>query len=108
MQLYDRYVFTNLDDVIDVVYSWTWDDYDDFMLQYGPDTHPDKWKLFWRATIFYEGIGSLVKRNVISIDYVAELYGLIVPQLWEKIASVILTMRQLGGRQELLDGFEYL
>jgi hypothetical protein len=39
---------------------------------------------------------------------VAEMYGLIVPQLWEKISSIIHKMRQLSNRPEILDGFEFL
>lgn len=48
------------------LYTWEWKDYDDFWEKYGPETNIDVWISFTAFTIYYEGIGVLVKHGLID------------------------------------------
>ena len=88
-----------------------WDDYDDFMDKYSPDVdqdHASRRQAFWNQ---YEGLGILVKNNVVDLDTVYRTRGPHVMMIWFKFESIIKRLRVDENKQigvEYLQDFEYL
>jgi hypothetical protein len=53
--------------------NWEWDDYEDFMSKYGPDTNLESWSKLISVGQYFEDIGVLVKRGLIDPDLVDDL-----------------------------------
>jgi hypothetical protein len=85
--------------------SMEWEDYDDFMEKYSPQTNPDhanKRQAFWSQ---YDGLGMLVKNNVVDIETVYRARGSHIIMIWFKFESII---RQLRVDEIKQIGEEYL
>ena len=53
--------------------NWEWDDYEDFMSKYGPDTNLESWSKLISVGQYFEDIGVLVKRGLIDPALVDDL-----------------------------------
>ena len=88
-----------------------WDDYEDFMLKYSPAADPDhasRRQAFWSQ---YDGLGMLVKNNVVDLNTVYRTRGSHIMMVWFKFESIIKRLRvdeekQIGS--EYLQDFEFL
>jgi hypothetical protein len=70
-------------------------DYDDFGKKYGSftDETPTNMAIHVIAN-FYGGIGYLLKRKLVNIGYVWDVYGVSIIVLWEKLKPVIEGIRK--------------
>ena len=57
---------------------------------------------------FFEGIGLLVNKKLIDITLVAELMSTPIIFVWEKLQSTVELSRELLGRPQVYEWFEYL
>ena len=57
---------------------------------------------------FFEGIGVLVKRRLISMDLVDDLFGTMILDTWEKFKPLVEGRREQEETTETLQWFEYL
>lgn len=57
---------------------------------------------------FFEGIGVLVKRRLISMDLVDDLFGTMILHTWEKFKPLVKGRREQEETTETLQWFEYL
>jgi len=57
---------------------------------------------------FFEGIGVLVKRRLISMDLVDDLFGTMILHTWEKFKPLVKARREQEETTETLQWFEYL
>ena len=57
---------------------------------------------------FFEGIGLLVKKGLIDINLVAELMSSPLIWVWEKVEDVVMKTREVTGRPQIYEWFEYL
>jgi hypothetical protein len=57
---------------------------------------------------FFEGIGVLAKRRLISIDLVDDLFGTMILHTWEKFKPLVKGRREQEETTETLQWFEYL
>ena len=57
---------------------------------------------------FFEGIGLLVKRGLIDINLVAELMSSPLIWVWEKVEELVRKTREVTGRPQIYEWFEYL
>ncbi len=57
---------------------------------------------------FFEGMGLLVKKRLIDINLVAELLSSPLCWVWEKLERNIIRARDLSGRPQIWEWFEYL
>lgn len=57
---------------------------------------------------YFEGIGLLVKKGLIDINLVAELMSTPLFFVWEKVADLVMKVRELLGRPQIYEWFEYL
>jgi hypothetical protein len=77
------------------IMSWEWDDYNDFIEKYGPDTNPDAWSNLISMAQFFEGIGVHVKRGFINPALVDDLLSGPIMQFWEKTRPFFVEMREV-------------
>ena len=92
----------------DIVYKFQWDDYEDWLSKYGPDTNPEAWASFNSVGSFFDGIGVLIHRKLIDIQLVDDLMSSGVIWLWEKTEPIIKERRLRRKRPQIWEWLEYL
>ena len=70
----------------------------------------DKYGLveFTAVGIFFEGIGILLKRNLINIELIDDMFTTDVKWTWERIKDLTLEYRKVRNQPEIFEWFEYL
>jgi len=58
--------------------------------------------------IFFEGIGILLKRKLIDIELVDDMFTSPIKNTWEKMKDITLEARKVRNQPEILEWFEYL
>ena len=58
--------------------------------------------------MFFEGIGILLKRKLIDIALVDDMFTTPIKWTWEKIKDITLEARKVRNQPEILEWFEYL
>jgi hypothetical protein len=75
-----------------------WHDYDE---KYG-------WAEATAIGMFFEGIGILLKRRLIGIELVDDMFTTPIKWTWEKMKDITLEYRKVRDDPEILEWFEYL
>jgi hypothetical protein len=96
-----------------MIINQEWIDFEDFWAKYGNESNPDAWAQWWSVAAFFNGIGVLIKRNLLEISLVEELLSNVTDIMWHRMSQVIFEWRKTIPRQklreyEVLHGFEYL
>lgn len=87
---------------------WEWKDYDDFFAKYGPNVNPDDHAVWDMNLQWMEGVGVLVRRDLIDPELVYDImYGSII-SFWEKHETIIQGLREQSQLPNLLDDLEYI
>jgi hypothetical protein len=87
----------------------TYKDYDDFVRKYGslysgkPEATVVRMLMNWA-----EGVGMLLKRNLIDVDIVFDAYGTIASVLWEKVKPLVEGYRKENSDPQAWSFVEYL
>jgi hypothetical protein len=76
-------------------------DYYDYEKKYG-------FAEFTAIDIFFEGIGILLKRRLIAIELVDDMFTTPIKWTWEKMKDITLEWRKVRNRPEIGEWFEYL
>ena len=113
MNLYETYRSPEFRKVQMKIQTLEYTDFRDFWSKYGRDSNPDFWAEWFSVAAFYNGIGVLVRRNMLDINLVEELLSNIVIHSWEMMGDIILEWRKvivtdMERRYDMLHGFEYL
>jgi hypothetical protein len=85
-----------------------WSDYDDFERKYGADHNMDSYALRHSSWVLFDGLGYLLKENLVTPEMMYHLIGLEVPWHWEKFKDIITETRARVKLVNMYDGFEYL
>ena len=102
----DHVTKENISDWLEMVQSWKWEDYDDYMEKYGR-VHDCNVK-YASYMNKLEGLGVLVKRGLIDVNLLYDLqYGSII-LMWEKYKPIIKETRQQVNAPHLYKDIEYL
>jgi len=100
---------SELTDAITKLWNTEYKDYDDFVERYGPiPSDKPEYKAYHLVTNYFEGIGMLLKRNLMDADFAWDLFGESYFLAWEKVKPVIEGMRKQWNMPEALAYFEYL
>lgn len=92
--------------VVDILQA-QFNDYDDFVKKYGePISKNDVAPSFIMLSSFYEQIGVLLKKGLIDIDVIIDLFP--VEPIWEKLKPLIEHMRKKYHSPRYYEWFEYL
>lgn len=94
MGVYQTYVKKELHRDIEIVLNAEFTDFEDWLLKYGPKSNPEGHAKFDSVLSYMEGLGALVKRNLIDPSYVVELLGLEVLYTHQKYRLVIAGIRK--------------
>jgi hypothetical protein len=113
MQLYETYRNPEFRKLQISLSRYEFTDFKDFWGKYGVDVNPDAWSSWLAVAAYYNGIGVLVKKNLISIDLVEELLSNAIERQWWRLGPILIEWREtIAGNQnrkyELMHGFEYL
>ena len=93
--------------IIPILLEWEWTDYDDFHSKYGAQ-NIDEYSRFYTILDYFEGIGVLVKRGLIDISFIDDLFSGLIVMYWEKLESIIMEIRVKMNWPQAGEYFEYL
>ena len=91
-----------------VMNTYQWNNYADYMENYGPSKHPDKAAEIQSLINFFHGIGVLLALDRIDIDLVGMQVGNRVVHIWNKMESVIAERRKLENMPYLWVYLEFM
>ena len=93
-------------DAWEILNEWKWTDYEDFEKKYLADR--DNRAKFWACSEYWEGIGVLVKRKLISLELVDDLLSSGIMMFWEKTKPVVKEWRIRQNVPQMNEHEEYL
>ena len=112
MNLYDTYSSKEFRTNMTEIRSWEWETPEIFYEKYGEKNNPEAWNTFLTVGTFYNGLGVLLMKDLISIELIEELLSNAVFGAWNSMGDIVLDYR---GRQprhiasrDIFHGFEYL
>ena len=108
MQIYNTWSSRETIDIRKELQLWEWTDYDDFIRKYGADSNPEAWASFQELGNFYEGIGVLIKRQLIDPTFVDDLMSGATLWGWEKFGGLVREYRIRENVPFLYEFWEYL
>ena len=73
----------------DVYYEWKWNDYDDFLRKYGPDSNPEEWMKFTAIAGVFETMGVLASHGSVDVKLMYDFQGGYPIRLWDKYEDII-------------------
>jgi len=76
-------------------------DYYDYEKKYG-------WAEGTAVGLFFEGIGILLRRKLIDIELVDDMFTTPIKWTWEKMKDITLEWRKVKNQPEILEWLEYL
>ena len=100
MQFYSKLTDHNFHDEHTRIRNRTWNDLDDYVEKYG--TGPNL------LDVYLEGIGLLVKRKEIDIQFVDDLMSGIILDYWGSHREIILAFRERIGQPQIGEWTEFL
>ena len=108
MQIFTRQYDIDQRRSIHLVQNLDYDDYDDYLEKYGSENNPDAYFRLRSLGTYFEGVGVLVKRNLVDPNMVDDLMSGRILEYWESLGPVILESRERTGDYEILEQVEYL
>ena len=106
MRLYNTFGSTEFQEAYQKMMSSEIKDYAEYMRRYS--TNVEYRAAAFSVGIFFEGIGVLVKRNLISMDLVDDLFSSPIVDTWEKMKPLFEGRREQLKRPQTMEWFEYL
>ena len=100
---------SELTDGIGKMWSLEYKDYDDFVERYGHfgSSKPEQ-KAVYMVMNYFEGIGLLLKRNLMDINFAWDLFGTSYFAVWEKVKPLVEGARKRYDMPDAWNYFEYL
>jgi len=87
----------------------TWNSYEEYLEKYGPTSNMDVFSDHGALIEYFDGIGVLLKKDLVDLEMVKELLFTMIVKTWEKLGPVIIEARKIDvARSELYKNFEYL
>ena len=110
MQVYNRWSQRDTVKAYGVVrYKHKWTDLKDWFSKYGADVDPEAYAYTMTLNTFFEGLGVLVKKDLIDIDLVEDLFSQRIIWYWEQNQQpVIGDIRKFTKDPTQYDSIEYL
>ena len=101
MKLYSQFSNLEFQNIWQEVRKREARDYYDYEKKYG-------WAEVTTVGMFFEGIGILLKRRLIDIELVDDMFTSPIKWTWEKMKDMTLEARKVRNQPEILEWFEYL
>jgi len=90
----------------ETVYGFEFADYDDFMKKYRMPAKPIL--PLWQICKFFDGVGVLLRRKLVDIGLVDELFHAEATIVWEKVKPLVEGRRKELNQPTFYQNFEYL
>ena len=100
MQFYSKLTDLNFHNEHTKIRNQSWTNLDDYIEKYGVGPNV--------FDVYLEGIGLLVKRNEIDIQFVDDLMSGVILDYWNSHGDIILGMRERVGQPQIGEWTEYL
>ncbi|MFW9861514.1 MAG: hypothetical protein ACFFEX_19010 [Candidatus Thorarchaeota archaeon] len=93
-----------------------WEDIEDYMQKYGPWTNPNEAAERMSHWSIYDGLGILVKDDMVDVNMVYRVLGLRIIMMWHKFETIINGLRRMavgsgpdyGPGPDFMENFEWL
>ena len=108
MQIYNRQYTIEQRRSLHIVSTIEIDNLEDFYEKYGPDTNPDAYFRLQSLGAYFEGVGVLVKRNLVDPTMVDDLMSGRIIDFWDALGDFIRELRERTGDYEAWEHVEYL
>lgn len=119
MQLYETYRSPEFRILMEEILNQEWKDFEGFWDKYGSINNTVAWANWGSVAAFFNGVGVLLKKELIDIDLVEELLSNIAFVLWVRMEPILkgwreTVVRRRFGEQasskkyETFSGFDYL
>jgi hypothetical protein len=107
MRLYSTYGNEEYTKAVNRYLATEYRDYNDFVEKYGPIVSEEPVQVAFRMVcMFYEGVGVLLYRKLVSPDLVYDLFN--VGGFWEKMKPIAEELRKQFNEPKIWEWFEYL
>jgi len=90
----------------ETAYGFEFADYDDFMKKYRMPAKPIL--PLWQVCKFFDGVGVLLRRKLVDIGLVDELFHAEATIVWKKVKPLVEGRRRELNQPTALQSFEYL
>jgi len=90
----------------ETAYGMKFADYDDFMKKYRMPAKPIV--PLWQVCKFFDGVGVLLRRKLVDIGLVDELFHAEMTIIWEKVKPLVEGRRRELNQPTVYQNFEYL
>jgi hypothetical protein len=109
MQVYDHWSSRDAVRAYGLIrFKHQWKDLEDWIRQFMPSVNPEGYTDFMTHSVFFEGLGMLVKRNLIDVSMVEDLYSQRIIWYWEQHKPILLEGRKITNDPTQYDSMEYL
>ena len=78
----------------EIVFNWSWKDYDDWREKYSPETNIKAYSSWASVGNYFKGVGVLVDEKMIDARLVQKLMGEPFLKYWEKCEPIIKEFRK--------------
>jgi len=92
----------------EILFNWTYTDYEDWMQKYGPEANIEAFALFDSTTAQLETMGVLVRHELINPVILKDMISGHIVGMWEKYLPVIQGFREHYNFPQAWGQFEYL
>jgi len=90
----------------ETAYGFEFADYDDFMKKYRMPSKPIL--PLWQVSKFFDGVGVLLRRKLVDIGLVDELFHAEATIVWKKVKPLVEGRRKELNQPTVYQSFEYL
>lgn len=94
MRLYSQYSSVEFQKLWEKVLTSEAKDFDDYTKRYG-------WAEALSVGMFFEGIAILLKRKLIDIELVGDMFSITIKMTWKKMKDIALEARKVRNQPEL-------
>ena len=108
MQMWNRTQSKEFNKDLYTFYAMEWEDFDDFIEKYGQDNNPEAWNAFGSIVNFCEGLGVMVKNDLIDPALVDDMESNLIVTSWEKFSPIITEFKKRNNFPTFCEQFEYL
>jgi len=106
LTLYNSRDFMN--DYARVAYETQYENLEDWVKKYGPQTNREYWSSWGRVGRFFDGTGILVRKGLIDADLVIDEMRELILLTWDKVKPWVLEARVKMNSPHTWENFEFL
>ena len=108
LQFQNKSFDPNFMNLVNQVNLWKFIDANDFIQKYGWETNPKEFAQFMAVGSYYDSMGILLLKGLISIDMLPEIMAISVMAFWEKYKSIAQAMGEVFRRPNAFHAIEHL